>query len=368
MHGFLILYPPSAPASSRAERARLTLTRSILGSALVLVALIAAAPTAAAQSPDRPGPQQNAARETSGGDTAPQSDTEVPENRGDPGQARSARFRWQSVARVTAGQSGVRELVLTMPVPADWPEQSVVVTEERVPEEMTAWNVRELKTAPRQMVGYLPQLAAGESALVSLRFDIEVHQLLAPEDPAIYRLPARIPKEMQTWLDESPGISHRDSRIRALVNELAEGCEYDWQRVERIRQWILDNIVPDAEDRPDTVVTLKQRQGTSENRVRLLVALMRASKIPARMVWADQIEYAEFWMVDGQNRGQWFPVDCSAAWPVGTAPAPAVILQKGDHFRVPEKPQESLNFVFGYASAKGTSRPRVEFAEGLVSE
>ncbi len=265
-----------------------------------------------------------------------------------------------------AVEGDAKDILVTLPIPQDWPEQSVVVEEEIVPPAVFEFEPRELKTAPRQMVARMSALPQGDTAIFSLTYNVAVRPVSPPADPSIYRIPAKVPRELEDWLDESPGITHRDSRIRNQARELAEGSSTAWEQIAGYRLWIRENIQPLSEDQEDTTATLKSRSGTSEDRVRLMVALLRASKVPARMVWADLRTFAEFWLEDDEGQGYWFPCHVDGDDAVGASSRPEVILQKGDHFRVPEKKREILNFVNGFASAKGSARPEVGFAEGPV--
>jgi hypothetical protein len=337
----------------------------------VLAVAMAGPAWVAGQSPgatESPPDTASAPAETNAVETAslpPASGLEPP---GGPVLGEAVETRWRVAARMIAVDGDAKDILVTLPIPQDWPEQSVVVEEEIVPPAVTEFEPRELKTAPRQMVARMSELPRGETATFSLTYNVAVRPISPPADPSLYQVPAKLARELQDWVDESPGITYRDSKIRNQAKELADGASTAWDQIVLTRQWIRDNIQPLTEDQTDTTVTLKSRSGTSEDRVRLMVAFLRASKIPARMVWADLRTYCEFWLEDDAGNGFWFPCHVDGDDPVGASSRPEVILQKGDHFRVPEKKREILNFVNGFASARGSARPEVGFAEGPVKD
>jgi len=276
-------------------------------------------------------------------------------------------FQWRTVAKAVAPDGQVDNIFITMPIPDEWPEQSVIKGEEEIPFEVTGAEIRKIRTAPKQFVAALPGLSKGSSAVFSLTFTVSVRPIAPPADTTIYVIPERLDKDLKTWLDDSPGISHKDSKVRATAKEIIEGAENDWGKVEKIRDWISSKIAPSNQENADTPITLKTESGTVENRTRLFVAMCRAVKIPARMVWAHGNDHAEFYLEVADGTGYWFPCHISSSIPLGADPKPGVVQQKGDHFRVPEK-KEELNFVNGFASAKGRFRPAIGFAEGLVGQ
>ncbi len=66
------------------------------------------------------------------------------------------------------------------------------------------------------------------------------------------------------------------------------------------------------------------------------------------MVWADGHQYAEFYLEDAAGAGRWYPVESAGARAFGEMPTARVILQKGDNFRVPERPRDRLRYASDY--------------------
>ena len=97
--------------------------------------------------------------------------------------------------------------------------------------------------------------------------------------------------------------------------------------------------------------------------------MCRAQKIPARTVFVLGRCYGEFYLVDDESKGHWFPCDLTGTRSFGSISEPAPILQKGDSYRNPEKTKERLRFVTNYFNASGRGgQPEVRFVSELVNE
>jgi hypothetical protein len=94
--------------------------------------------------------------------------------------------------------------------------------------------------------------------------------------------------------------------------------------------------------------TLRDGQADCQGRSMLFIALCRASKIPARMVWVDGHAYPEFYLEDAEGHGYWFPCESAGTRAFGEMPLARTILQKGDNFRVPERPKDRLRYASDY--------------------
>ncbi len=78
--------------------------------------------------------------------------------------------------------------------------------------------------------------------------------------------------------------------------------------------------------------------------------------------------YAEFYLVDDDGKGHWFPCQPAGVRSFGSIDELAPILQKGDSYKNPEK-KERLRFVTNYFNAAGRGgQPDVRFISELVSE
>ncbi len=96
--------------------------------------------------------------------------------------------------------------------------------------------------------------------------------------------------------------------------------------------------------------------------------MCRASGIPARTVWVPDHCYPEFYLVDGEGKGHWFPCQAAGTRAFGEMPEQRPILQKGDNFRVPEKkrPQRYVAEFLSGTTIQGGGKPKVRWVRELL--
>jgi hypothetical protein len=129
-----------------------------------------------------------------------------------------------------------------------------------------------------------------------------------------------------------------------------------------------DKELKGAWDEKAATAALKDGQGDCEELSSLVIAICRASKIPARAVWIPGHAYPEFYLVDDHGKGHWFPCQAAGAErQFGSMSEDRPILQKGDNFTVPgDKPQR---YVKQTLSAKDAAAPpEVKFIMERVKE
>ena len=83
------------------------------------------------------------------------------------------------------------------------------------------------------------------------------------------------------------------------------------------------------------LAALRDGTGDCEEYTSLFVAICRAADIPARSVWVPGHCYPEFYLLDENGDGHWFPCQSSGARQFGGIDETRPILQKGDNFRPP---------------------------------
>lgn len=254
-------------------------------------------------------------------------------------------------------------LYATVPIPVDWPEQKVRLDQDEFSAAVKQVAYRNLDHRVRQMLVSIPFLGANETARAVLHLEIERFAILPPEDPGSYVLPKRIPKDARGCLGSGPLIETRSKGIRDQAKKWTrEGLE-GWQLVETICDWVRENINV-AEGKPaGAAKALENGEGHYEDVTGLFVALCRAAKIPARMVWVPKSAYAEFMLADATGRVEWLPCRIVGQKEIGGISEYRPILQKGDEVKVPEK-KEPQRFVAEFVQGKkirGGGRPRVHF-------
>ncbi|MGH7140641.1 MAG: transglutaminase-like domain-containing protein, partial [Pirellulales bacterium] len=98
----------------------------------------------------------------------------------------------------------------------------------------------------------------------------------------------------------------------------------------------------------------------------LFIALCRASEFPARTVWVPKYCYPEFYLEDADGHGYWFPCRVAGTREFGGINEHRPIWQKGDNFRVPERPREMTHYIPPELTVKGIE-PGVNFVRELVN-
>lgn len=276
-------------------------------------------------------------------------------------------IRMQIGAEITASRGACRNVAAYVATPLDCPEQSVEIVGENLSPNVGSVDYRTLQNGARQMVITIPRLNSGESAHALITFEVTSRPILPPEKTDDLMVPKRVPREVRAFVSGSPYIEVKHQKIKALAKEvLAEVPESatDWEKVETIYDYVLEHI--DYLEGPDkgAIDTLRDGQADCQGRSMLFIALCRANKIPARMVWVDGHAYAEFYLEDAESTGHWFPVESAGSRAFGEMPLARMILQKGDNFRVPERPKERLRYASDYMlgmPAGNGGRPNVRF-------
>ena len=293
---------------------------------------------------------------------------------------------------------GVKNVIGTVTVPADWPnQQRVRVVQQEIPPGATV-SYKLIEDVGRQMSVRIPWLPPGKEVRAVVTF--EVQRLTVPplaEDPARLASPgARTAgRKMAVHLAPSPRIESDDPQVRKAAQEaigqwgatvglsgsadgpvgqsnagVAAGANErgavssagtandrgavspgghagparidrdgpsDWEKVQAIHQWVHKNIVftGDMENVQTCPQTLELRHGVCAELNPLAVAMLRASRFPARLVRIPGHCYYEVYLLDGEGRGHWLAGDASARATIAPDDRPGgVILQKGDNVNI----------------------------------
>jgi transglutaminase-like putative cysteine protease len=265
---------------------------------------------------------------------------------------------WRFGVVVRAAGGPVRGILATTPVPMDWPEQTVKVVREEKTASVGRVSYRTLDGGVKQMLVSIPRLAAGDEASAVVTLEIDKRNILEPESTAGYRPPPRSSREIAKFLLPSPYIESTDPKIKSLAGEIATGKEAGWEQTAAAFDWVRANVRYEfAEQIKPAVDALQDGQGDCEELSSLVIALCRASKIPARAVWVPGHCYPEFYLVDEAGQGHWFPCQAAGAdRQFGSMVEDRPILQKGDNFKVPEE-RGPQRYVKQYLSAKDAAAP-----------
>lgn len=295
--------------------------------------------------------------------SAAEADTAADENGSTLGPAQTQRYR--AGVTVEAKNGPCKGIVCTLAVPTDWPEQQVRVDEEDFSSDVARVNFRKVGGTVMQMVVEVPRLEEGQEAHAIVTYEVTRHHLLAPENTSQYEIPEKPSKDIRPYLGPSPGIETKHAKIRSLAKELMADKETAWEKVEAAYEWVRDNIKYVNGPFKGAVDALKSKEGDCEELSSLFIAMCRTQDVPARTVWIPGHCYPEFYLVDGDGRGHWFPCQAAGTRAFGAMPEFRPILQKGDNFIAPERPKDRLRYVNEYLTGAG-GKPVVQFIRELL--
>lgn len=276
----------------------------------------------------------------------------------------SRRQQWEFGISVRAMGGACMGLLGTFPVPTEWPEQQVKVVSEEITPIVRRHSLRTEVEGLRQVVFDVPQLPAGSTATCFVTFEVVRHGLLPPEDPSGLVIPKDPPREVRRYLGPSPLVESTNARIRTFAKELVEGKESAWEQIQALQEGVRERVKFEPENKDvfkGAAGALRDEQADKEDLTALFVAACRTIKVPARMVWALDYCYAEFYLEDSKKQGAWFPCVVHEPVELGAVKDLRPILEKGDNFKVNEA-KAPQRFVREFLTGKGGGgRPSVEF-------
>lgn len=278
--------------------------------------------------------------------------------------------RYRVGAKVAATTAPIPSLTLYMAVPLEGPEQTVAMAEEDFAPGVRV-EFRRPDPGVRQMVMTFSRLSPGEEAHALATFEVRTSTAIPPQDTAKLKIPKRVGGTLRKFLAPSPLIEATNPKIRAAANEAlvtVPSNASDWQRVEALYDYALEHVTYQLGDDKAATQALADGVGDCQAIAAVFVALCRAAKIPARMVWVDGHQYAEFYLEDADGEGRWFPAESAGTRAFGWMPLARVILQKGDAIRVPERKREMLRYASEYAvmPAQPAAPPAVAYVREVL--
>ena len=268
------------------------------------------------------------------------------------GESREQKYRVGVV--VTAEGGSCRDIYATLPVPAEWPEQKVQILSEDLSPDVRGLRYRTLAGGVKQMIVEIPELPSGQKAHAIVTFSLDRAAILPPTDHSSLTIPQKPDRALRAYLGPSPYIETRHPKIVKLAKATGEDLS-GWQKVEAIYDTVREKVEYRNGDLKGAARALADGWGDCEELTCLFIAMARAEGIPARTVWVEGHCYPEFYLVDGEGKGWWFPCQAAGTRSFGGMPDQLPILQKGDAFRDPDRPSQPLRYVseFIKGSAKG---------------
>ena len=258
----------------------------------------------------------------------------------------------------------------TFVLPMDWPEQKITPVEQNIDPLVTGWEIRPLQKGAKQVALQMNRVNAGSSVEISFDLDVERTRILPPRSVDHLVIPKRLSRDVRVFMGNSPEIDTTNGRIKKAARDLSaenESAENDWQRVERIYDFVREQVqyvegpIRRASD------ALRRGEGDCEDMTSLFVALCRNLRIPARMVWIPDHCYPEFYLEDADGVGTWYPCQAAGSRQFGRMDEYRPILQKGDRFKVPER-KTSVRYVseFFRCEKKGSKKPSLTWIRQMI--
>ncbi len=280
---------------------------------------------------------------------------------------------WQVGVTVMPKTWPVRGGVVRIPVPSDWPEQRVLLYSVE-PDTGLSYEQKTIDGGLHILEVNIPHIAKGDKAELSITYQVVLTPIPLPDQARYFKRPEKPDRSVTSYLAASPLIDPKHPSIKKLAAEVTGDLADDWPRVEKMYDWVLANIALSADEPVGAVKALANKKGHRQDRINLFVAMCRCLKIPARTVWASGMEYAEFFLLDGQGNGQWIPCSLAGAREFGSHSHLAVIEQKGESFKLPGS-NDRRRFVNATASiaternARGEpERPTISFVRRPLSQ
>ncbi len=254
---------------------------------------------------------------------------------------------WEFGLRITA-KATLQGLTATAPIPLAFPEQEILQEITNKTPGVDRINITEPTAESRMVTFQIPRMSLGEVAEVSLRFEFQKRNIFPPSDIQRWKIPDRNDRQKRDlgrFLQPTPFIESRHRRIVEIVDELIDENLSAWEQVETNYRWVRENIQYefDSEIR-SCLEALDQGKGDCEEMSSIFIALCRAMQIPARAVLVPGHTYPEFYLMNSEGQGFWFPCQLAGSYQFGTMIESRPVVHKGDSFRVPgrRKPERYL--------------------------
>ena len=256
------------------------------------------------------------------------------------GSSKVSTQRWRFGMVLTANGSAFRNITAKIAVPMDWPEQRVKVVDEDV-SRGAEYSLKSFPESGRLMMIRVRQIAPGAEVRAVLTFEIKRLYRPAPEATDAYALPdpKKLDRKLAPFLAPSPYIDSKSPEIQGAARQIGAEDQKAWDRVKAIYDWVREKIQFEdnrGKEVLSAVEALRAGKGDCDEITSLFVAVCRASKIPARTVRVPGHVYPEFYLLDDQGEGHWFPCQSAGTPSFGHLPDLRPILQKGDNVLVDE--------------------------------
>jgi len=279
------------------------------------------------------------------------------------GEPRVHRYLVGMTVRAQGGDC--QQIVSTIPVPGDWPEQQVSIVDEDFSHHVQNVQYGKSPNGTEFMQISIPYLPNGDMAKALVTYEITRHPPTRPDSPATLHKPKNVPRNVRPFLGASPLIEVRNGTIRRWSKTIEWTDDSAWTSVEAVHDAVREKVTFQQGKLKGAARTLKQGHGNHEDITSLFIAICRIHGIPARTVWVPDQCYAEFYLHDDQDQGQWYPCQLTGEAKFGTIRHLGPVLQKGDNFKVSGR-RKAVRFVPETLSGAGQGQPQVNFVRQLM--
>lgn len=243
------------------------------------------------------------------------------------------------------------------PVPIEWPEQTI--DDVRIDTEGCEARIQQVGEGAAQLLLAAPSIRRGHTirAVAHYKLTLKKQYLGFSADRFPAEQPELPPAIRKQYLQDSPGIQTSSAEVRKLHRELtltrsvsedashpsaASEAVHPWDLVKSFQTWVGKNMTPKRGRYTGVINALKNKVGDCEEMAGIMVALCRASGIPARLVWIPNHNWAEFYLTDHEGQGHWIPAHTSCYSWFGWTGVHELVIQKGDrvtpaHERRPQR-------------------------------
>lgn len=243
--------------------------------------------------------------------------------------------RWR-IGMIFVAQGGaMTQIVGSTSVPMDWPEQRVRVVAEDLSPGMSV-SYRPVEGMGRQMTLKLASLADGDEARGIITFEVKRSLAGPPEETDGFELAdaSKLDRKLMPYLAASPLIETTSPEIRGACKEVGADEKKAWDKVQALYEWTREKIKY-VDNRGGKVKgaaeALRDGIGDCDETSALFIAACRIHEIPARMIRVPGHVFAEFYLLDAQGKGHWFPCQSTGAKQFGGVTDARPILQRGDN-------------------------------------
>jgi transglutaminase-like putative cysteine protease len=205
--------------------------------------------------------------------------------------------KWEFGIAVRSGSGPCSGVQGTFPIPGEWPEQSVKVASESITPSVRH-RVRTIEGLT-QVVLEIAHVPTGGEAECFITYEVVKRPIAPPLDKAALVIPKDPPRDVKKYLGPSPLIESTNAKVRTLARELTEGKESAWEQVDAIAAGVRERVKFEQDPKnkfKGALGALRDGQADREDLTATFIAVCRAAKIPARMVWALDYCYAEFYL------------------------------------------------------------------------